>query len=647
MKKLLVIALMAFFTAVSCSKFDDSAIWDKLNDHESRIAYLEEVCKKMNTDIVNLQTIVTALETNDYIVNASPLATGDGYTFIFKSGKSVVIYNGKDGKDGTDGKDGIDGKDGVTPTISVMKDVDGVYYWTVNGEWLLVNGQKVKASATDGKDGENGTNGTNGTDGVTPKFKIEEDYWYVSYDNGQSWEKLGKATGEDGQNGSNGIDGGSIFSKIEQDDEFVYFYLANGTMITLPKHNVDIIQFEDLAVKAICCKNWDTNEDGELSYSEAEAVMSIGTEFKSNTTIIAFDEFKYFTNVSSIPKEAFYGCTNLWKITFPSSLTIIGEYAFYKCESLANVHLPENLISINSHAFYYCTRLKSIKVPDSVIDLGTGAFGYCSGLKNVELGDNVINIGSSAFSSCTSLETLKIGPNLTTIGTYAFSDCTGKLILGCNLPNSNSTDGSLFKNSKFSEILINDTVLQIGDYAFYQLATFTKLTIGDSVKTIGKYAFSECSGIQELVIGKSVNSVGERAFYKCNAVTDVNFPNSLRTIATYAFYDCNKITNVIIPDGVSTIGTYAFASCANLSSVTLGSGITSIGAYSFSSNSKLVSVYCKALTPPTLSTGYTSDTAFNDNATNRKFYVPSASLSKYIADERWQKYSSYIVGYTF
>lgn len=200
MKRLITFALMATCLVISCSKFDDSAIWDKLNDHENRIAYLEEVCKKMNNDIVNLQTLVTVLETNDYIVNASPLATGDGYTFIFKSGKSVVIYNGKDGKDGTDGKDGIDGKDGVTPTISVMKDVDGVYYWTVNGEWLLVNGQKVKASAIDGKNGENGTNGTNGTDGVTPKFKIEEDYWYVSYDNGNSWEKLGKATGEDGQN---------------------------------------------------------------------------------------------------------------------------------------------------------------------------------------------------------------------------------------------------------------------------------------------------------------------------------------------------------------------------------------------------------------------------------------------------------------
>lgn len=547
MKRLITLALVAICTAISCSKFDDSAIWDKLNNHETRLAYLEEVCKKMNTDIVNLQTIVTALETNDYIVNASPLVTGDGHTFIFKSGKSVVIYNGKDGKDG------IDGNDGVTPTISVMKDVDGVYYWTVNSEWILVNGQKVRASAVDGKDGQNGTNGTNGTDGkdgITPKFMIEDEYWYVSYDNGQSWEKLGKATGEDGQNGSNGVDGDSIFSKIEQDDESVYFYLANGTMITLSKHHLDIIQFEDLAVKAICCKNWDTNEDGELSYSEAETVMEIGTEFKGNTSIIAFNEFKYFTNVLSVPEDAFSRCTNLWKLTLPSSIATIGEMAFYDCKSLSNIKLPENLVSIKANAFAGCTKLKSIKIPINVVELGYGAFVSCSGLLNVELGDNVVNIGSAAFHGCTSLETLKIGRNVTEIGSEAFYGCTGKLILCCNLPNSNSRDGSLLKGSKFSELIIEDNVLQIGSYAFYQLTSLTKITIGSGVNIVGEYAFS--------------------------------------------------------------------------------------------GNNSLTSIYCKALNPPTLG-GY----AFNSTVSNRTIYVPNSSLTKYINDSGWLKYSSDIAGYDF
>ncbi|MBO5803816.1 MAG: hypothetical protein J6R25_01895, partial [Bacteroidales bacterium] len=37
-----------------------------------------------------------------------------------------------------------------------------------------------------------------GEDGITPQLKIEDDYWYVSYDNGITWERLGKAFGADG-----------------------------------------------------------------------------------------------------------------------------------------------------------------------------------------------------------------------------------------------------------------------------------------------------------------------------------------------------------------------------------------------------------------------------------------------------------------
>ena len=233
---------MAICLATSCSEFDDSDIWDKLNDHEYRIAYLEEVCNKMNADIVNLQTIVTALETNDNIVNASPLQDGSGYVLIFKSGKSIIINHGKDGVDGTNGKDGADGKDGVTPTISVMKDVDGIYYWTINGEWLLINGEKVRASAIDGADGKDGVDGTdgidgiNGKDGITPQFKIENNYWYISYDNGASWDMLGKATGSNGLDGIDGTDGDSMFKRVYVENGYVCFELNDdvNTIIRIP-----------------------------------------------------------------------------------------------------------------------------------------------------------------------------------------------------------------------------------------------------------------------------------------------------------------------------------------------------------------------------------------------------------------------------
>ena len=65
--KRLFFALLAIM-ALSCSKFDDSEIWDKLNNHESRITELEKLCKEMNAEIIKLQTLVSAFENNDYII---------------------------------------------------------------------------------------------------------------------------------------------------------------------------------------------------------------------------------------------------------------------------------------------------------------------------------------------------------------------------------------------------------------------------------------------------------------------------------------------------------------------------------------------------------------------------------------------------
>ena len=232
-------------------KYDDSALRNDLNDLENRVTKLEELCKQMNTNISSLQTIITALQNNDYITSVTPI-TNDGeiigYTITFAKSNSITIYNGTDGKDGVDGSNGEDGKDGVTPTIGVKQDTDGVYYWTLNGNWLTDDkGNKIKAEGTDGKDGADGSggeDGTNGKDGVTPKLEIREGYWWISYDNGTNWTQLGKATGEDGKDGTDGKDGSSIFKSVTEDDENVYFTLADDTIITIPKSVTLSIRFD-------------------------------------------------------------------------------------------------------------------------------------------------------------------------------------------------------------------------------------------------------------------------------------------------------------------------------------------------------------------------------------------------------------------
>ena len=238
MKKISLLLLtltICFFTA--CHK----DIWAELDELDQRVTKLEELCKEMNTNITSLQTIVSVLQSNDYITGIVEIKKNGeviGYTITFGKHDPITIYHGQDGKDGSDGKDGQDGSSS-TPVIGVAQDTDGIYYWTLNGEWLLDdNGNKLPVSGTNGKDGQNGSNGQ---DGVTPQLKIEEGYWYVSYDNGTTWAQLGKAVGENGQDGNKGDkgdkgqDGDSMFQSVTQDENYVYFTLADGTVIKIAK----------------------------------------------------------------------------------------------------------------------------------------------------------------------------------------------------------------------------------------------------------------------------------------------------------------------------------------------------------------------------------------------------------------------------
>lgn len=110
----------------------------------------------------------------------------------------------------------LKGEPGDTPIVGIKKDtLNNTYYWTVsiNGEsprWILdENGQKISAQGLKGDPGKNGTDGKpgkNGADGITPEFKIENDYWFISYDNGTNWTQLGKAKGDRGATGEKGKD---------------------------------------------------------------------------------------------------------------------------------------------------------------------------------------------------------------------------------------------------------------------------------------------------------------------------------------------------------------------------------------------------------------------------------------------------------
>ena len=206
-------AVGAATSMVSCVNFDDSEIWDKLNEHEQRIEELERVCSRLNSNIEALQVVMQALQENDYVTGVTKICEDGveiGYSLAFANGGTVTIYHGKDGQDGEKGEDGS------APKIGIRKASDGEYYWTADEEWLTdENGEKIPAVYNKSKDGKY----------ITPMFRVAEDGWYISFDNGNSWRFYGE------------IDNGSddaIFTDIEIADSYIILTTADGTVLEIP-----------------------------------------------------------------------------------------------------------------------------------------------------------------------------------------------------------------------------------------------------------------------------------------------------------------------------------------------------------------------------------------------------------------------------
>ena len=251
MRKFILSACSLLALAVGCEQFDPTGIQADIDALEQRVGELEKLCREMNTNITSLQTLITAIENTDYITNVSPVKNGEeivGYTISFAKAGVVTIYHGKDGVDGTPGQNGTNGTDGIdghTPVIGVAQDEDGIYYWTVDGAWLLdPAGNKVPTTGKDGLNGSNGAPGQDGKEGITPELKIENGLWYVSYDNGQNWTEIGQATGDQGPQGESGptgpqgtpgANGDSMFADVNySNSDYVLFTLSNGEQFKIP-----------------------------------------------------------------------------------------------------------------------------------------------------------------------------------------------------------------------------------------------------------------------------------------------------------------------------------------------------------------------------------------------------------------------------
>ena len=578
--------ILGLLSLVSCTEYDEVAMWNKNEDMGSRLAALEELCSQLNTNIVSLQQIVEALQGNDYVTGVVPVVENGetvGYTISFSKSGPVTICHGKKGENG---------QNGTTPVIGVEQDTDGLYYWTLDGEWLTDDeGSKILAQGMAGKsayelavekgyrgtldewlaslngsngdDGksayelavENGYQGTEeewlaslkgsagdqGDDGVTPKLEVRDDgYWYISYDNGQTWNKLGPATGDPGE------DGDSMFSDIDvSDPDYLVLTLAEtGASIKLPyyKDKFDLlfvsgsdrvkemsvycgpgataeVEYEltnplnvQVAIECISHSGYEVAVDksakkitvsapddpAAITDPESEILVFASDDERTVMRKLVVKQVKYIDYKAtrqldwekSSVNPRFWGedCKFLDEQSTYDSATGEGRWAY-----------TGTVIYITDAAFSGEAGLQEIVIPASVVEVGRnlwnetgggGAFQNCTALTSVVFeGDNLSKINLNTFNGCSALSSIELPESLEKIEYNAFDDC-----------------------SALKSIVIPDKVTYIGEGAFNYCTGLQEAYIGDGVTEIAAKAFAECTALKTVVIGKSIQRIGDQAF---------------------------------------------------------------------------------------------------------------------------------------
>ena len=175
------------------------------------------------------------------------------------------------------------------------------------------------------------------------------------------------------------------------------------------------------------------------------------------------------------------------------------------------------------------------------------------------------------------------------------------------------------------EIIIPNTIVEIGNGAFLNAYDLQYISIPDSVETIGNTAFRGCYSLEyfsvsenslhlssvdgvlfnknqtvlirypqaktntEFIIPTSVIAVREDAFGNNYFLTSIIITENVTTLSDHAFYNCTALISMTIPDNVTTVGIYLFRE-SGIQEVSLGAGLSEISSYMFYSCNQLESI---------------------------------------------------------
>ena len=668
MKRTFLMVFAVFLSIVGCSKYDDTDIRNDVDGLKDRVAALERLCQQMNTNIGAMQTLVEALQNNDYISDVSTVEENGreiGYKITFNKRGVVIIYHGDTGDTGSSG---------ITPIIGVKQDTDGLFYWTqkigeAEATWILdTKGNKVLAVGKDGVNGQTpyiGTNGnwwigttdtgikaqgeqgpagndgqtphigTNGNwwigttdtgikaqgeqgpagkDGITPQLEIKDGRWRLSVDNGKNWTDLGPAKGDSGDTGAQGPagkDGDSFFKSV---------VLENGYVtITLNDSDIDPTVFKIPMYSNISftlTEGYDIRINSATKNIQLNYILAGGSE-NASVKALAQDGYRAVTRktdatsgwIGIIVPDNPMG-TELLIFVSDGGMTILQTVKITVTDALGNDF--NNVVEAS----------ELVNIPQTIRDTIT-VLKVTGAMQEAD-----IEFLREKLPWITHLDMSEAV--ISKLPDYAFSG-------GATSYNGyiNGQQKAIAPVKTLKSIVLPQSLEEIGKCAFIGCINLKDtIVIPDNVKIIGDYAFhtplnENGYGLLEyncqflIKLGASIETIGKMVFNNCTFVsTKKKLYNAAFSIPSYTIQG-------LILENITSIGDRAFWGfrfCDNSQSILFGKNIRTIGNWAFENymmDSTSLDVYFQARIPPTKSSN-----SFHA-LSGEVFYVPSGRKEAY------------------
>ena len=405
----------------------------------------------------------------------------------------------------------------------------------------------------------------------------------------------------------------------------------------------------------------ETASDGSVYWYETYGVAHpdyycVITDAESEADVLHVPAVLEGYDVRSISSGAFDGC-DAKTIVIPGGVQTICEGAFTGCGRLEDAYFLGDRPEMDG-AFSEGVAFHSFEDADGWEGSETIAVAESGGVKYAMLPDGAIAIGGTPVDGVLRIASQVAGTRVVSIGPYAFAG-------------SMRADGEVDRRSDISEAVLPESLLKIGQRAFYysdlerisvpgsleavedeafracyalegfdlpvsvsyigfeafrdcrsleEVTVPAGASIGDGafyicsslksaeVSSVPDRAFGYCSSLESVHIGSAAESVGNMAFYRCYSLKEAKIPDSVVSVGKEAFFDCSSL-DVLCLGSVETIGKAAFRGCISLSEVAVPASVTALGGYAFADCVSLKDVIAEGACPEGDDTVFLNDPA--------------------------------------